>query len=104
MFDGYVLPTGSQLNAAIRRNLSHGTQEGTGGLTLHLLTLTAIFLHGKPKKTQITCNMPRRGTLDKADVNLRTYFAGGSLYYHCWKAGCGISASSRHAISNTLGL
>jgi hypothetical protein len=40
MFDGYVLPTSSELNAAIRRNLVHGTQEGTDDLALHLLTLT----------------------------------------------------------------
>jgi hypothetical protein len=40
MFDGYVLPTGFELNTADRRNPSHGTQEGTNGLTLHLLTLT----------------------------------------------------------------
>jgi hypothetical protein len=40
MFDGYVLPTGFELNAADRRNLSRGTQEGTDGLTLPLLTLT----------------------------------------------------------------
>jgi hypothetical protein len=39
MFDGYVLSTGFELNAAGRRNLSHGTQEGVDGLTGHLLTL-----------------------------------------------------------------
>jgi hypothetical protein len=40
MLDGYVLSTGFELNAADCRNLSHGTQEGTDGLTLHLVTLT----------------------------------------------------------------
>jgi hypothetical protein len=40
MFDGYVLPAGFDPNAAIRRKLSHGTQEGTDGLALHFLTLT----------------------------------------------------------------
>jgi hypothetical protein len=52
---------------------------------------------GKAKEAQITCNMPRRGTLDKADVNLRTYFAGGSLYYQYWKS---LSVKSRQSIQS----